>query len=254
MRLQLLYLIPLLTACGHGESNPTPATPPHSVNPPSAPPPVAESPPTHRPKFEVARVDDSLDPFKNLDDASIPSGEGIAIFGEQAPLGLSKPWPTHFARIIYRAGEDAETGGARFRKWLGTITLPRGARFALGEAVEYEPDSQSFRVVGARSFTLVGEPILRTEDVVAASMVEASSEAPVHLDVTVGPKAAARFEAATRAWTERRLAILIDDRVTSAPIVKEAIGGGHLSVAPGEAPPARQTAELRRLEQAFRLR
>ena len=77
-----------------------------------------------------------------------------------------------------------------------------------------------------------------------------SQEASVQ--VTLSPESAARFEDATRGWVDRRIAILIDDKVNSAPVVKSAIGGGHISITMGSAgDPALHLVEAKRLARAL---
>jgi preprotein translocase subunit SecD len=52
---------------------------------------------------------------------------------------------------------------------------------------------------------------------------------------------------ATRDWVQRRLAILVDGRVDSAPVVKSEIGGGRLTITMGAGEPEKQLADARRL-------
>jgi preprotein translocase subunit SecD len=70
--------------------------------------------------------------------------------------------------------------------------------------------------------------------------------------VTLSSEAAARFEAATRAWVQRRLAIMVDDEIDSAPVVKSAIGGGHISITVGTGDPERQFKQAESLARRLR--
>jgi preprotein translocase subunit SecD len=53
---------------------------------------------------------------------------------------------------------------------------------------------------------------------------------PASVTLTLSEDAATRFEDVTREWTNRRIALIVDDEVDSAPVVKTAIGGGRVSI------------------------
>lgn len=48
--------------------------------------------------------------------------------------------------------------------------------------------------------------------------------------VTLTPEAGARFAEATARLVLRRVAIVVDGRVTAAPVLRSKIGGGSLSI------------------------
>jgi preprotein translocase subunit SecD len=208
-------------------------------------------------KLELTRVDDIVDPFAQVTDETVPPGEGIAIMVESIPAGRGHTARPHFARITLREGESTEGATARLARWVTSQNLLHdGARFAYQDVEDLDEDTQRARRIGVRTLVLVGEPILRTEDVVDAVAVapdsrhQFSPEASVQ--VTLSPESALRFEDATRGWTDRRIAILLDDKVTSAPVVKSAIGGGHISITMGSAgDPALHLVEAKRLARAL---
>lgn len=71
-------------------------------------------------------------------------------------------------------------------------------------------------------------------------------EAPrVNLQLT--PEGARRFEDFTAANVKRRLAILVDGRVVSAPVIFTRIPGGNVSITMGTGDPEQQLADARRL-------
>jgi preprotein translocase subunit SecD len=78
---------------------------------------------------------------------------------------------------------------------------------------------------------LVEKKVLLTGDAIADARVRAGSqlEGPyVALDFT--PRGAKRFEEITGANVKRRLAIVLDGTVYSAPVIQERIGGGRASI------------------------
>jgi hypothetical protein len=187
--------------------------------------------PVARAELEIVRVDDTVDPFAAFDDASLPAGQGIGIYAETAPLGPGKTVTTHFARIVFRPGETPGAAIARVKPWLSTVALPRDVRFGFEPVDEVDADTQKVTHVGVRTFVLSGPTVLRTADVTAASaMVHPDALDEMYVAVTLSPEAGQRFEELTRAWTKRRLAILVDGVISSAPVVQTAITGGHVSI------------------------
>jgi preprotein translocase subunit SecY len=211
----------------------------------------------HAAKLELTRVDDMVDAFAHVPDEAVPAGEGIAIMVESIPAGSAHTAHPHYARITLREGESAEGATARLARWVSAQNLLHdGERFAYQDIEDFDENTQRSRRIGVRTLVLVGEPILRTEDVIDAVAVAPDNRHSFSLEasvqVTLSPESALRFEDATRGWTNRRIAILLDDKVTSAPVVKSAIGGGHISINMGSAgDPAVHLVEAKRLARAL---
>jgi preprotein translocase subunit SecD len=51
----------------------------------------------------------------------------------------------------------------------------------------------------------------------------------------------------TRAWTKRRLAILVAGEVLSAPVILNPIPGAHVRITMGARPPEEQLADAKEL-------
>jgi preprotein translocase subunit SecD len=108
--------------------------------------------------------------------------------------------------------------------------------------------------VGIRTFVLVGDSVLGTDDVTdATAKLESIGEGPpmAYVAVTLSPASSTRFEDATREWTSRRLAIVIDDVIQSAPVIRTAIAGGRISITLAVGEPDERLAEARRLARAL---
>ena len=60
------------------------------------------------------------------------------------------------------------------------------------------------------------------------------------------------FEELTAAWTRRRLAIVLDGEIASAPLVLSAIGGGRISLSVGRGDPDLQAALAAKLAKGLR--
>jgi len=214
--------------------------------------------PAYRPKIEVVLVDDESDIFANLSDVSL--AEGMILRTETAPIGREYGSPqqkrARFAAIDMRPGESLESIIARGQAWAKTLKVPPGERIVWEPISEYEPDTGHEKITGARTFLVKGDPILTEADIVDAmqAMDDRSGIPDVYVSITLNDEAARRFEEATGANVNRRIAIIVDGQVNSAPVVKTKIGGGRMSITMAQGDPDKQLAEARRLVRGLRAR
>ncbi|WP_394847512.1 hypothetical protein LZC95_08610 [Pendulispora brunnea] len=197
-----------------------------------------------RARLEVIPVDDAIDPLGNVNDEE--HGQ-ISIFTEN--VGDDR---VHFARAPVHESEGVAASEERLHQWLATVSLPQGAHWGVFTITESDRDTGQETIVGIRSYILVGEPILTEDDIVGAEAV-AERNGGSYVSMTLSDDAARRFEDATEKWQGRRLAILLDGTIHSAPVVYGAIRGGHVPVTmgAGEAPKvafAKAKALARRLQ------
>ena len=195
---------------------------------------VADGP---RAKLEIVRVDDSIDPLASVADEAIPENSGIGVFDEEVPLGTAGTKPARFARIVLRAGESKEAARGRFADWLAGISLPAGARFGFEDDVDEDHVTKKATVVALRAFVFVGEPALDSGDVTNALAVEPRDGEAPYVALTLSNEAAKRFEDLTREWKGRRIAIVVDDEILCAPVIRGVIAGGRVSVTFGAGDP-----------------
>jgi preprotein translocase subunit SecD len=97
---------------------------------------------------------------------------------------------------------------------------------------------------------LVGPAVITTDDVLeaAASVNTLNANWETYVAITLSPEGAERFRVATRECVDRRIAIIVNDQVESAPIVKSEIGGGRMSITMGAAgSPEEQLAQAKAL-------
>ena len=189
--------------------------------------------PGERARLEVVRVDDSVDVFERLHDTDLPPG--VEIRFENVPIGRGKSSRTYFAKTRMGEGEPYESAVRRMRAWCDGLPLPEGKRIGLEAVDDYDPDTNKAQRVGVRTFVLTGTPILTTDDIVEAmpAVNESRGMPEVYVAVTLSSDGAERFRAATGAWVEKRIAIIVNDHIDSAPVVKTEIGGGHISITMG---------------------
>src|SRR4029078_375960 len=69
-----------------------------------------------------------------------------------------------------------------------------------------------------------------------------------YVALTFSPQGADRFEEITGANVQRRFAIILDDIIDSAPVIKSKIGGGRASITMGAGDPEEQLRKAEKLE------
>lgn len=218
------------------------------------PPPPAERRPA---KLEVVAIADGDDPFtpaRNLEHL-MPSGElpdALELPLERAPIGLGElgerdTRSVSFARVSLLTGESVDDAIRRGDAWVRRIQLPPGKRFAWEPSSDWDDENGKFVPSGARTFVLEGEPVLTNKDIVEAlpAVNSVSGTPDVYIAITLTPEAGQRFARFTRERVNRRVAILLDGRVNSAPVIKTAIDGGKISITMGAYDFEKQMKEAR---------
>src|SRR5262245_57038912 len=74
----------------------------------------------------------------------------------------------------------------------------------------------------------------------------------VYVAISFSPAGADRFEEVTGANVQRRFAIILDDVINSAPVIKTKIGGGRASITLGGGDPEKQLKDAKKLEMVLR--
>lgn len=125
---------------------------------------------------------------------------------------------------------------ARARKWLAALRHPKGTFLALEELFD-----GSAKFIGYRTF-LAREPVIVDDrDVTKATLALRDGEPEITIEL--GKAGAALFADVTREWQGKRIAILVDGLVVTAPMVKSEIRGGRVLLqAPGDTPAARRAS------------
>jgi hypothetical protein len=210
-----------------------------------------------RAQLELVRVDDDPDPLRGMDEDRLP--EGGALYRQRLPLPLGEMAAGDigeartYLHVSARDGESIEQAWARVRPWLENVALPPGDRWTWEEIREPiaeghgRQSSMSWHIVGLRTVVLSGEPVVTTADVTDAEAVLDDSRTRASVNLTLTPAGAERFEAVTRTWLGRRLAIALKGHVDSAPIIRSVIRGGRVQISMGPGDADKQIAEARQL-------
>jgi preprotein translocase subunit SecD len=205
-------------------------------------------------RLEFKMLDDDADFFGKIPDSQVPVSEGIEIRFENAPAGVGKTVKNNFARIEKRQDESMNDALVRLKKWTATLNVPDD--HIVGYEKIEDPDEETGKFVekGWRTFYLYQRAEVTGEYITdAARAVNTQSGMPeVYVSITFSPAGADRFEEVTGANVQRRFAIILDDVINSAPVIKSKIGGGRASITMGAGDPDTQLKNAERLEMVLR--
>ncbi len=215
----------------------------------------AKNLPTSTPTLQIVAVDDRGQPFAKVDGKGLP--RDIELETEDVSAGLDAQGNVYrpeqrYAVARTRQGESAEQTRTRLLQWLAHVDLPAGERFAVQDVYTLPPDGAAPVPSSARSYVLEGAPIITSADIASVKATTAGPPMPMcEVVISLSAGGGRRFLDATRRLVKRRIAILVDGVVKSAPVVMEPISGGHLMITvddsvPDSCPRAHRIAALLR--------
>ncbi|MDI1429169.1 SecDF P1 head subdomain-containing protein [Polyangium sorediatum] len=179
--------------------------------------------------MEIVVVDDELEPFAKAA-GTLP--ESVSVRAEQRLSRSGLPVTLQYAMLVKKPGETYVQAKERFSPWLSTLPLPAGHRFVLGDVME-EDETGEPRPIGLRTYVVAGGAIVTHANVVDAMVLEDDGKGPVQAPVvlvTLDAAGGERFHAATREHVKERLAIVVNDKAMSVPLVESPIPGGRVSI------------------------
>ncbi len=211
-------------------------------------------------RLEFKLLDDDTDFFATIaKDSTQQLPEGVDFLRENAPVGLDEEGDTktrtnYYAMIQKRDGETSVEALARFKEWTSTLSLPPDRE--LGYQLEYRTDDSGVETeIGWRTY------LLRSRAEITGDLIRDAQAVPdqgrsamggwyVALEFT--DQGGSIFDRITAASIKRRFAIILDDRVESAPVIQTRISGGRASITMGASDPQSQLEDSRKLELVLR--
>jgi hypothetical protein len=185
--------------------------------------------------LSIVRVADDCDPFASLT-IGPDAPRGLSIFTEHLPTGLDargqkRTTVRSYARLALQDGETVDALVSRARPWFEAhVHLPDGVRLAFEEI--RDPDTST--VEGVRSVLLNGDALVTSADVMSASAaIDELQPSRYQLTVVLTHDGEERFRLASSTAANREIAILLDGRIDSTPVLLGEVPGGRLSVATG---------------------
>ena len=221
-------------------------------------------------RLEFKMVDDEADFFAKVDEKSVP--EGIEIRIENAPLGevngqkqnarrqfFSIKIPSEFEGKSTKEDEVARTKAMqaaleKLKAFVATLDVPDDHTVGYEKTEDYDPDTGRATEDGWRTFYLRGRADVTGEYITDAQRaIDQRSGVPeVYVAITFSPQGADRFEQITGENINRRFAIILDDVINSAPVIRSKIGGGRASITMGAGDPDQQLKSGEKLEMVLR--
>jgi preprotein translocase subunit SecD len=216
-------------------------------------------------RLEFKLLDDDTDFFGPIQaqleaaqGAALP--EGLEFLRENAPVGVDSEGDTRtksntYAFLRRKKDESTQQALTRFREWAATLQLPPDRE--LGFEVEYEDDPTTLTQVesGIRTYLLKSRAEITGDMIRDAQAVPNQDQGAlggwyVSLDFT--DQGGRIFDTITGANIKRRFAIILDNRVSSSPVIQTRISGGRAQITLGTANPETQLRDARKLELVLR--
>jgi preprotein translocase subunit SecD len=213
-------------------------------------------------RLEFKMLDDggSEKVFGSLKEDSYPSDEGIAPYQEVAPDGLDKNGKKKSIKGFYARmscqpkkypSETMNECLGRFKSWAATLSVPDDHQLGFEAVTEPLPDTEplQFKQVGWRTVYMYQRAEVTGDSITEASIGQDQQNfGAYYVLLSFNPTGADRFEEVTGANVNRRFAIILDDIVDSAPVIKQKIGGGKATITMGAGDPEKQLHDARQLE------
>jgi preprotein translocase subunit SecD len=195
----------------------------------------------------------------------MPAEEGIAQYTESAPDGVDgsghkrQNIKAYYARMSCQPpkypNETMNECLGRFRAWAATLSVPDDHQLGFEAVTEPVEDTEplQFKEVGWRTLYLYNRAEVTGDSITDAFKNQDKEHfGQWQVELTFSPAGADRFEEVTGANVNRRFAIILDDIVDSAPVIRTKIGGGHAVITMGAGDPEKQLHDAHQLELVLR--
>jgi preprotein translocase subunit SecD len=212
-------------------------------------------------RLEFKLLDDDTDFFDEMSrnpPTDLPAG--VEFEREQTSVGVDEGGNARRKQIAYaviRKGEKETNKDAlvRFRAWVDTLTLPQDREIGFETVYQTDPDTLKDTEIGWRTYLLKRRAEL-TGDLIRDALAQPNqgqgSLGGWYVGLQFTDAGGKIFETITGANIKRRFAILLDNRIESAPVIQDRIAGGHASITLGSNDPEKQLADARKLELVLR--
>jgi preprotein translocase subunit SecD len=214
-------------------------------------------------RLEFKLVDDDADFFgklpANLRKEGLP--EGIVFDTTRVPVGKdpeggARERVNTFVRLNKLPNETISQTIQRFREWAATLPIPADREIGL-EVLKETVDETT----GKEAEVGVMALYLKSRAEVTGDMIRDAAASPQQgqgtlggwvVNLTFNDRGGNIFEDLSEANLKRRFAIILDGRVSSAPVIQSKISGGHCQITLGGSDPEAQLREARQLELVLR--
>ncbi|MFO0548252.1 MAG: protein translocase subunit SecD [Polyangiaceae bacterium] len=208
-------------------------------------------------RLEFKMLDDAADYFGTMARTGCPTctEAGVTFRQENAPTGPNKSQPIFFAMMSKREGESINETLVRFKEWAQeNAPTPDTHQIVFGKITEQADDGTfsdtGWRTYYAHSRAEVTGDMIRDARKSADQSDGSFGRWQVNMEFT--PQGADRFERITEANINRRFAIILDEKVESAPVIQSKISGGSARITMGQGSSQEQLENATKLELVLR--
>ncbi|MCL2822564.1 MAG: protein translocase subunit SecD [Polyangiaceae bacterium] len=187
--------------------------------------------------------------------SDVPMPDGVSLDNqENAPVGVGKSNPVHYATILKGENETMTDALGRLKGYLETFDMPNDRELGFGAVTEMDEETYRSREKGWRTYYLHSRADITGDQIRDASATpdQSTGMGNWYVSLTFTDMGGDRFEEITGANIKRRFAIILDNKVQSAPVIQARIAGGHAQITMGASDPQTQLEESRQLELVLR--
>ncbi|HEX2731029.1 MAG TPA: protein translocase subunit SecD [Polyangiaceae bacterium] len=212
-------------------------------------------------RLEFKLLDDENEFLTKLSqDTSTQLPTGIEFRAESVPVGQDaegEPLRKRSTYLVVEAqeGETSKESLKRLKDYVATLDVPQDREFGFEIERVGDPDTGQEKEIGWRTYLLRSRAEITGDmirDAVATPDQGQSSLGGWYVALTFTDAGGTVFERITGANIKRRFAIILDDRIESAPVIQGRIPGGHASITMGSGEPQKQLQDSRKLELVLR--
>jgi preprotein translocase subunit SecD len=213
-------------------------------------------------RLEFKMVDDESDWLEQVSKTASPETlpEGLQFLRENAPVGLDEGGEKKFRTVTYalltkKQGETSQQALKRLREWGASVEPPPDRELGFELERSLDPDTLAEKEVGWRTYVLKSRAEITGDMIRDASAMADQSQQSLggwHVGLTFTDQGGRIFERITGASVQRRFAIILDNKVESAPVILGRIAGGHAQITMGSQDPQVQLRDARKLELVLR--
>ncbi len=213
-------------------------------------------------RLEFKLLDDDVDFFgpiqKKLEGKEL--ADGVEFRKERAPVGLddSGDAKTHENTYVFmesKKGETSQQTLQRLKEWTAQFELPPDRELGYQLVYKTDPDTLKQTPNGWRTYLLKSHADITGDMISDAAAQPDQSRGGLggwYVALTFTDQGGNIFERITGANVKRRFAIILDNRVESAPVIQTKIPGGHATITMGASDPQVQLEDSRKLELVLR--
>ncbi|MRG91123.1 protein translocase subunit SecD [Polyangium spumosum] len=207
-------------------------------------------------RLEFKLLDDDVNFFEaEVRNPKNQEVKGLRFQQEQVSVGPGKQKVNYYAVLERMEGEDLRQALARLQEWASTLQVPDDHEIGFGKYQAYDEETETVEDVGWRTYYLFSKAEITGDMISDAQAMPDPSDRGLGgwlVQMKMTSVGGDRFEDITEKNVKRRFAIILDQKVESAPVIQTKIPGGVATITMGSANPDQQIDDARKLELVLR--